>query len=134
MRRAAGRGKLRPGEAATTGGNIDGVNERLRPGDLSVDAHHLRLLDRLVRMIALHPVALGGENHRRLPAGPAENVEDVKTVKEVLDSVVVPGEIGDHDVEPQPLADRALHRGAVLGDPDRAVGQGLPQYGLNELS
>src|SRR5215813_1795535 len=134
IRRTAGRGKLRCGKAAAADGNVHGGNEWLRSSGLPVDAHHLGLLGRLVQMVALHPVALGGEDHRCLPAGPAENVEDVKPVEGVLHGVVVPGEIGDHDVEPEPIADRALHCGPVLGDPHGGVGQCLPQYGLNDLS
>jgi hypothetical protein len=71
-------------------------------------------------------MALSGEDHRCPPAGPAENVEDVKAVEEVLDGVVVPGEIRDHDVEPEPLS-TARFTAANPGDPEGGAGQGLPQ-------
>src|SRR6516162_9415621 len=71
MRRAGGRRILRPGQAVAANGNVHRVNERLRPGRLSVDAHHLGLLDRLVQVVELHPVALRGEDHRCRPARPA---------------------------------------------------------------
>src|SRR5512142_2329941 len=93
MRRAAGRGILWSGEAAATDGNVHGVDERLWPGRLPVDADHLWLLDRLVEMVALHAVPMSREDHRCLPAGPAEHVEDVKPVEGVFDGVVVPGQI-----------------------------------------
>src|SRR5215472_288168 len=67
MRRAGGRRILRPGQALAANGNVHRVNERLRPGRLSVDAHHLGLLDRFVQVVELHPVALRGEDHRCRP-------------------------------------------------------------------
>ena len=85
-------------------------------------------------MIAFRAVPLRGEDHRRLPAGPAEHVEHVKAVEAVLDRVVHPGEVDDHHVVPQAITECALHRGPVLGNPHRGVGQRLPQQWFDDLS
>src|SRR6266571_6172522 len=134
IRRAGARGKPRAGEAATAGGDFHRVDQRLRPGRLAVHPHHLGLLDRLVQVVALGAVPLRGEDHRCLTAGPPEHVQHVKPVEAVLDGVVHPGQVGDHHVVPQAAAERALHRGPVLGYPHRGVGQRLPQQRLDDLS
>src|SRR6266542_3243034 len=68
IRRAAARREPRARQAAAPDSNINGLDQRLRPGCLPVDTHDFGLLDRLVQMIAFKPVALSSEDHRRLPA------------------------------------------------------------------
>ena len=132
--RSVARGKLGAHQTAPPDSNIHGLYQRLRTRRLPVDAHHFGLVDRLVQVIALDPVALGGEYHRGLPARPPEDVQDIKPVERILDRIVIPGEVGNHHVEPQAVADRALHRRLVLSDPHCGICHGLTEKGFNDLS
>src|SRR5947209_15159591 len=70
--RAAARRKPGGSQAASAGGDVDGLDKRNRPRRLPVDAHHLGLLDRLVELITLKPMALRGEDYRCLPVSVTE--------------------------------------------------------------
>jgi hypothetical protein len=85
-------------------------------------------------VIALNSVALGGEDHGRMPACPSENVQHIQPVERVLDRVIIPGEVGDHHVEPQTVADRVLHRRLILSNAYRRVTHRLLQKWFNDLS
>src|SRR5215469_67962 len=128
------RGELRPCQIAAADSDVHRFYQWLRTGRLAVDTHHLGLLHCLVQVITLNSVALGGEDHGRVPAGAPKNVQHIKPIERVLDCVVIPGKVGDHHVKPQTVAHRALHRRLVLSDPYRRVTHGLLQKGLNDLS
>jgi hypothetical protein len=85
-------------------------------------------------VIALDSVALGGEYHGRLPARAPEDVQDIKSVERIFDRIVIPSEVGNHHVEPQAIADRALHCLLVLSDPHRGAAHGLTEKGFDDLS
>ena len=132
--RTVARGKLGTHEAPPADSNIHGLHQWLRTRRLPIDAYHFGLVDRLVQVIALDSVALGGEYHGSLPARAPEDVQDIKPVERVLDLIVIPGEVGDHHVESQPVADRALHCPLVLSDSHCGVCHGLTEKGFNDLS
>ena len=128
------RGKPGTHQAPPSDSNIHGLHQWLRTRRLPVDAYHFGLVDCLVQVIALDSVALGGEYHGSLPARAPKNAQDIEPVERVLDLIVIPGEVGDHHVESQSVADRALHCLLVLGDPHCGVWHGLTEKRFDDLS
>ena len=85
-------------------------------------------------MITLKPVTLGGEYYRCLPACVPKGVQHVKPVERILDSIVVPGKVGNHYVKSQAVIDGVLDRSLILSDLYLGIHQGLSQKRFDDLS
>jgi len=92
------------------------------------------LLDRLVQVITLKPMTLGGEYYGCLPACALKGVQHVKPVERVLDHIVVPGKVDNRYVKSQAVIDGVLNRSLILGDPYLGINQGLSQKRFYDLS